>query len=122
MKNLLLCLLVLGLTANFGWAVAIADIPDISPKFDDAPVPLKTPPPKYPAQLRADQISGVVSIVVVIDEKGAVMAAEVSKSSNPGFNDAALDAVRGWKFKPAKLGGKEVKVRVKLPLQFNVQD
>ncbi len=91
----------------------------IHTKVDENPLPLKTPPPDYPVELRRQGISGLVAVVIVIDEDGKVIEAEVSKSSDPGFEESALAAVRKWRFKPAKVEGAAVKVRVTLPMKFN---
>jgi periplasmic protein TonB len=91
-------------------------------KVDENPVPIKTPPPRYPESLKRDGVSGVVAVVLVIDEKGAIMSSSVSKSSHPDFEKPALDAVKNWKFKPAKKDGNVVKVRVTVPLRFNVEE
>jgi periplasmic protein TonB len=91
-------------------------------KVDENPVPLKTPPPRYPESLKREGVSGVVAISIVIDETGAVTSSAVAKSSHPEFERPALDAVAKWKFKPAKKDGNVVKVRVTLPLRFSVED
>ena len=86
--------------------------------FDEPPTPVRTQAPRYPDALRRDGITGMVSISVTIDEKGAVTSATVTKSTNSGFDEPALDAVRQWKFKPAKKGGQPVAVTVVLPIRF----
>jgi periplasmic protein TonB len=91
-------------------------------KVDENPVPIKTPPPRYPESLKRDGVSGVVAVILVIDEKGAIMSSSVAKSSHPDFEKPALDAVKNWKFKPAKKDGNVVKVRVTVPLRFNVDE
>jgi protein TonB len=101
-------------------ALSVAEITDVSPKSDEAPVPVRTTAPEYPAELRQAEIQGLVTIVSVVDETGNVLACEISKSTNEGFNEVALAAVRKWKFKPAKLGGKAVKVKVTIPVRFTV--
>ena len=50
---------------------------------------------------------------------GNVASTSVSKSSNPAFDQAALDAVARWKFKPAKKAGQPVAVTVVLPVRYN---
>lgn len=99
-------------------AVTVAEIADVSPKVDEAPTPVKTVMPDYPANLRQDKVSGIVSILVVVDEKGEVLAAEVSKSTHEDFRAPALEAVRRWKFKPALLAGKAVRVKLTIPVRF----
>ena len=114
----LLCSFALAASAR---ALTVAEITDISPKVDEAPAPLRTFAPDYPAALRDAKINGVVSVVLVVDETGEVLAAEVSKSSHDDFRGPALDAIRRWKFKPAKLAGKAVKVKVTIPVRFSVE-
>ena len=91
-------------------------------KVDENPVPIKTPPPRYPVSLKREGISGLVAVVIVIDEKGGIISSTIAKSSNPDFERPALDAVKLWKFKPGKKDGTPVKVRVTVPLRFNVDD
>jgi periplasmic protein TonB len=99
-------------------ALNVDEITDVTPKVDEAPTPVRTVAPVYPAELRQAGVNGVVSVVVVVDETGDVMAAEVNKSTHEQFNEPALEAVRRWKFKAAKLDGKSVKVRVTIPVRF----
>lgn len=91
-------------------------------KVDVNPVPMKTPPPIYPEALKREGGSGVVAVVIVIDEKGAVASAVVAKSSNSGLNEAAIEAVKKWKFKPAVKDGEKVKMRVTIPISFSLED
>lgn len=86
--------------------------------FDEAPQPLRTVAPTYPHDLRREGVSGMVAVSVVIDDQGNVTERSVSKSSHPGFEQPALDAVSQWKFKPATKGGQAVSVRVVLPVKF----
>lgn len=87
-----------------------------------SPTPVRTPPPSYPSQLKRDGISGTVALKVEVDETGAVSACTVSKSSNPGFEEAAINAVKGWKFTPAKRDGTPVKVTIVIPIRFSSED
>ena len=91
-------------------------------KADINPIPVKTPPPEFPVQMRRNGISGVVAVVVVIDETGSVASATVSKTSDEGFNDAAVSAVKKWKFKPAQKDGVAVKMKVTVPIRFNLEE
>lgn len=116
--SVLICSLALVASAK---ALTVAEITDVSPKVDEAPAPLRTFAPDYPSALRAAKVNGVVSVVVVVDESGEVLASEVSKSTHEEFKEPALDAIRRWKFKPAKLDGKNVKVRVTIPMRFSVE-
>ena len=88
-------------------------------EFDVRPVPVKTPPPSYPQDLKQSGVTGMVAVRVEIDEQGNVVECAISKSTHPGFEQAALDAIRGWKFKPASKAGAAVKSRLIVPIKFS---
>lgn len=115
--SLTLCSFALVASAR---ALTVSEITDISPKVDEAPAPVRTPAPEYPASMRDSKVSGVVSVVLVVNEAGEVIAAEIGKSTNEEFNAPALEAIRRWKFKPAKVAGAAVKVKVTIPVRFSV--
>ncbi|MFI5337526.1 MAG: energy transducer TonB [Opitutales bacterium] len=72
--------------------------------------------------MRRGGTSGVVTISCLIDTKGNVQEPKVEKASNDAFSQPALDAVRKWKFKPAKKGGTAIALRVSIPIQFSISD
>ncbi len=89
--------------------------------MDARPVPVKTPPPVYPADLRRDRVDGIVAVRVTIDETGNVSECAVSKSSRQEFEEPALAAIRNWKFKPASKGGAAVAVTLIIPVKFSLE-
>ena len=91
-------------------------------KVDVNPIPVKTPPPEYPDTMKRQGVSGVVAVSIVIDEKGTVISATVAKSSQAEFESSAVDAVKKWKFKPAQKDGLPVKMKVTVPIRFNLED
>lgn len=74
--------------------------------------------PSYPAELRAKQIEGVVTLIFVVDATGKVVNPRVEKSTHPAFDKPALDAVRQWKFEPAVRGGQRVGCKMRAPIRF----
>jgi periplasmic protein TonB len=103
-------------------SLAIATVPVAEEAaFDVRPVPVKTPPPDFPFDMKRNGVSGVVAVRVVIDETGSVADCTVSKSSHEEFEAPAIRAVKGWKFKPATKGGVAVKVSVVIPIKFSVE-
>lgn len=84
----------------------------------EPPVPVRTVQPDYPDQLRRDGVTGIVVVKCVIDEQGNVTDPEVEKSTNNGFDQAALTAVKKWKFKPARQDGAPVAKKVSIPIKF----
>ena len=73
--------------------------------------------PEYPQAARDAGITGVVAIEATIDETGSVSDAKVVKSS-PEFDEAALEAVRQWKYQPTLLNGAPVPVIMTVTLNF----
>ena len=67
------------------------------------------PKPPYPPAARAANVSGAVSVQVMIDEEGNVISA-TAVSGHPLLRAAAAAAARGAKFSPTKLAGQPVKV------------
>jgi len=92
------------------------------PAFDVKPVPIKTPPPDYPSDLKREGVSGVVAVKVLIDETGSITECAVVKSTDARFDDAALKAVKKWKFKPAQKDGAPVAIKIIVPIQFQLNE
>lgn len=80
-------------------------------------------PPEYPAIARLRGYEGEVVLCVEILPNGRVGAVKIKKSSGYAILDqSALEAVRPWKFEPAKKSGAPVKVWVDLPIKFVLQN
>ena len=86
---------------------------DIATKYDENPMPVRTVAPKAPSGE-----SGLVAVVCVIDESGNVIETTVKKSTNASLDQAAIAALQGWSFKPAKIAGKAVRSKVTVPVRF----
>jgi periplasmic protein TonB len=83
-------------------------------------VPVRMVAPVYPIDLKRDGVTGIVSVVFDVDEKGDVQDPKILKSSDPKFEQPALDAIAKWKFKPCRKDGVPVKTRMAIPLQFKL--
>lgn len=103
-------------------ALSVADVKDAVTKVDETPVPIRTVVPHYPEQLRDAHVQGLVAVQLVIDETGSVIASEVVKATRDEFRQPSLEAVQAWKFKPATVAGKPVKVRLTVPLKFTIDE
>jgi protein TonB len=81
---------------------------------------LKSVPPIYPSTARTQHISGAVKIDALIDANGNVSS--VTVLSGPGMlHQAALVAVKQWKYEPAQLNGKPTPVHLTVTVQFHGQ-
>jgi protein TonB len=77
--------------------------------------------PDYPESARKLALSGKVMARFVVDESGIVHEPAVFSADPPGVFDASvLEAVKGWRFEPAKHRGRAVKVVVTVPVRFNI--
>ena len=78
--------------------------------------------PKYPADARAEKIQGTIKVEAKVSEEGKVEEAIASESPDPRLAQAAVDAVKQWKFKPArKADGKAVKVKTTITVNFRLK-
>lgn len=77
---------------------------------------------EYPASAQAEasaEASAVrVVLLVTVGVDGVVQDASVDVSAGPDFDAAALQAVKGWRFKPALRDAKPVAARIKIPFDF----
>lgn len=85
------------------------------------PKPTKRVNPVYPPEAVAKLIEGTVVMEVEIDKQGNVAAVKVTEGKYPLLNDAAVKAVRQWKYRPYTENGtaKTVKFSVVLDFYFN---
>lgn len=95
----------------------------------DAPMPLQavaTPPelvtrvmPQYPARARALAVTGQVVIALVLDRDGRPEQDLRVVQSVPLLDAAAVEAVRQWRFRPARdAAGRPVRVIMQVPVRF----
>jgi protein TonB len=85
-----------------------------------APVKLLEVPPIYPPIARQAHVTGLVIIEAVIGTDGRVTDARVLRSA-PLLDEAALAAVRQWKYRPTLLGGVPVAVVLTVTVNFTLK-
>jgi protein TonB len=79
--------------------------------------------PVYPADLKEQGITGTVMLRAVIATTGETLNPEVVNSNvNPGLAQAALDAVRQWRYSPTLLNGQPVEVVTTVMLNFELEN
>jgi protein TonB len=82
----------------------------------------QNPPPANPAMARRLREEGRVLLLVRVSPQGHAESVQVRQSS--GFerlDEAALAAVRQWRFVPARRGEEAIAAAVLVPLVFNLQ-
>ena len=89
---------------------------------EQAPELLSAPPPRYPELLRQARVDGTVVIEAVVDTLGRVQPASVRvvSSPHPGLSASAEASVAGALFRPGRVGGRAVRVLVRVPVRFSI--
>ena len=89
---------------------------------DGDPVPLVRVSPQYPARAMQRGIEGWVQLRFTVSTAGTVKDVEVEKAEPPNyFEQAAVNAVSRYKYKPSVLNGEPVETPgVRVILQFNL--
>jgi len=85
-----------------------------------APVKIKDVRPVYPPVAQQARVSGMVIVEARIGADGSVEAVQVLRSI-PLLDEAALEAVRQWKFTPTLLNGVPVPVMMTMTVNFTLQ-
>jgi protein TonB len=84
---------------------------------------LHNPLPRYPRDARRRRIEGTVVLDVTVDAAGRPARVEVQSSSGfPMLDRAALEAVGGWRFEPARRRGVAIAGDVRVPVVFRLEN
>jgi protein TonB len=76
--------------------------------------------PAYPELAKRARVQGKVVLVVTVDEEGNVTDIRVT-SGHPLLDEAALSAVKQWKYSPTLLNGEPVPVIANVTVFFNLK-
>jgi periplasmic protein TonB len=78
--------------------------------------------PAYPSSARSLGIQGTTLLHVLVSDSGRVAEVVVKQSAgHPDLDRAAADAVRRWRFEPARRGSDPVEMWVQLPFEFRLR-
>jgi periplasmic protein TonB len=81
------------------------------------------PRPDYPVMARIARLEGRLVLRVDVTVSGSAAAVAVAVSSgHPSLDEAAVDAVQGWRFDPATRRGKPITGIIYLPIEFRLVD
>lgn len=75
---------------------------------------------KYPGSARQKSVEGKVYALALINEEGAVDEVKIIKSLEAGCDNEVVKALSNSKFFPGKHGGKAVKVKLTLKIEFKL--
>ncbi len=100
---------------------AVRDMVMTESAVDQPPQPTRRTSPVYPPRARGKGVTGRVVLGLLIDDRGQVVRVKVLESSPPGvFEQAATEAVRAWRFQPARYQAQAVKVWARQTLHFQL--
>jgi len=108
-------------------AFPLAETPSLMPgtfglnEVDVRPVPLVQKPPVYPWEMRRARREGYAVMTYTIDVEGRTSEIAVESASHEAFGQAATEAVRQWRYRPARRGGEAVACLVRIEVPFNLR-
>jgi len=82
---------------------------------------LSHPPALYPPAARRAVVEGDVAVEIVVGADGVVSDARALSDHGYGLDAAALQAVRAYRFSPARRAGRPVRVRMRWTVQFRLR-
>ena len=83
---------------------------------------LRNPAPRYPVAARRAGDQGTVTLRVLVTRDGLPARVDIEKSSgSPPLDVAALEAVRAWRFVPARQGPDAIESWVLVPIVFRLE-
>jgi TonB family protein len=89
--------------------------------LDAEPRKLSGPSPNYPPELRKAGVQGKVTLDVTVEKDGTVSAAEVLYAPDDGLAEAAVEAVRQWRYEPVLRNDEPTRFKLVVLVQFKLQ-
>jgi len=103
-----------------GWGGGIGGGPYRVGGGVSAPRVLYAPDPEYSEEARKAKYQGTVVLWVVVGPDGRPRDIRVQRSLGLGLDEKAMEAVRSWKFEPAKKDGQPVAVQINVEVNFRL--
>jgi len=75
--------------------------------------------PEYPPKARSNRIQGIVLLNATISKEGTVTDLSVI-SGDPLLAEAAINAIKKWKYKPYLVQGEPVEVETTIQMSFTL--
>ena len=76
--------------------------------------------PEYTENAKAAGVEGVVVLIAAVDTSGCVQDVSIQKGLGYGLDQKALQAVKTWKFTPARKDGTPVAVKIRVEVPFKL--
>ena len=88
-------------------------------ELDREPQLKSTARPIYPLSARNARVGGVVLVRVLVSKEGEPLRVEVARGVQPDLDEAAVAAVRQWRFEPGQKGGSPVQAWMTVAVPFD---
>lgn len=81
---------------------------------------IKNVNPTYPQMAKIARVQGPVVLAAVIGKDGTIQNLHVLSTASPLLNQAAIDAVKEWRYRPYILNGEPVEVDTQITVNFTL--
>lgn len=85
-----------------------------------APRAIFAPDPEYSEEARKAKYQGTVVLYMIVGPDGRARDIRVVRSVGMGLDEKAIEAVRTWKFDPARRDGQAVAVQINVEVSFRL--
>ena len=97
------------------------DVTHTSETVDEPPVAIQRTEVEYPPTLRQKGVEGYVMLGVLVAASAQIEQIKVLESKPPGvFDEAAIAAVRSWRFQAGRYKGEPVRTWARQPVRFQL--
>lgn len=92
------------------------------PAGSEAPVLVSRVDPRYPEAARRGRVAGDVVLKILVEATGEVTRVEVVSGAPMGLTEAAIEAVKRWTYRPARVDGQPVSVFKTVRVRFSLTE
>jgi TonB family protein len=86
------------------------------------PKALEVPDPEYPWTAQRRGIQGTIVLAIAINKNGGIDNVKVVRRLDPDLDQAAVDAVKRWRFAPAEKDGEAVPFQTRVEVRSGFVD
>jgi TonB family protein len=79
-----------------------------------------SPSPEYSKEARKAKYQGICVLWLIVGADGNPRDIEVARTLGKGLDEKAIEAVKKWKFEPARKDGQPVEVQINVEVSFRL--
>jgi TonB family protein len=87
--------------------------------LDGPLVPRSRRPPVFPVSAPEEMKNGEALIEFLVDQEGRARLPRIVEATHEAFAYAAMQSIASWRFESPQRGGRDVIVRVRIPMKFS---